>query len=281
MNLEPVQEGVQFPQDCIRVLNHGYLLYVDHMGTDEDIAAAARLSYGKGTKQAKNDDGLINYLYSHAHTSPFEMVEMKFQMRLPIFVMRQLVRHRTANLNEYSGRYSEMPDLWYVPKVTQICGQHLVNKQGSGEPLPEDQARMVQSMIDKSCRDAFSMYHALLDLKVSREQARGVLPLNTYTEIVWKMDMNNLLKFLILRDDSHAQWEIREYAKIIAEFVKDYFPATYSAYMKRKQAVTLSQEQLKALFTGNWSKLSKSETEMVKQLQLKLQQEITADMALS
>ena len=279
MDLEPVQPEADFPEDSIRVLDTGYIKFVDVMGKDEDIAAAARISYGKGTTKAKNDDGLIEYLYSHAHTSPFEMVEMKFQMRLPIFVMRQLVRHRTANLNEYSGRYSEMPDRWYVPSIDQIRRQHATNKQASGEPLTQAEALIARNIINSTSERAFDQYHHLLSMGVSRETARIVLPLNTYTEIVWKMDMNNLLKFLILRDDPHSQWEIQQYAQIISSFVMEYFPATYSAYMKRKQAITLTQDELMALVTGDYSRLRKSQKERVQNLQRDLQQKITAEMA--
>lgn len=270
------KESSDLPNGAQKVLDHGYILLVNTMGTDADIAAAARLSYGRGTTKVNKDDGLINYLYKNAHTSPFEMCEMKFQMRLPIFVMRQLVRHRTANLNEYSGRYSEMPELWYIPKIEQICSQHATNKQGSGEPLTQSAAIEIQNMMNIASENAFCTYKALLNRGLARETAREILPLNTYTEVVWKMDLNNLLKFLMLRDDEHAQWEIREYAKHISGMLKSCFPLTYAAYEKKRNSVTLTRDELWFLFTGKGDKLSKSELAKMQKMQLDFQQEMTS-----
>jgi len=270
---------LETPVDAVGVHDHGYVYLIDTMGTDDDIAQAARLSYGRGTKSVNNNEGLIRYLYSNAHTSPFEMVEMKFQMRLPIFVMRQLVRHRTANLNEYSGRYSVMPRLWYLPYIETIRSQHALNKQASGEALSFVDAVYAQNIIDKQSEDAFNEYERLLELGVSREMARIILPLNTYTEIVWKMDLNNMLKFLWLRDDAHAQPEIQEYARVIASFVEAKFPLTYQAYRESREAVTLTPAELKALFTGDRSKLSKSQAAKSEDLQRQVQQWLTADLA--
>jgi thymidylate synthase (FAD) len=249
------------PEGAVNVLDHGYVSLMDVFGTDDDIAEAARLSYGRGTKKVNKNAGLINYLYSHAHTSPFEMVEMKFQMRLPIFVMRQWVRHRTANLNEYSGRYSIMPRLWYTPNPEDIKLQDLVNKQGSSEALEREIQEAVAQQIWETSNFAFNQYEDMIhNSKVSREMARIVLPLNTYTEIVWKMDLNNMLKFLWLRDDSHAQPEIQAFARVIAEMVKDKFPLTYAAYQQSRQLITFTRDELLALMTGDRSKLSKSQT---------------------
>lgn len=247
------------PENATPVLDYGYVSLVNVNGTDADIAEAARLSYGRGTKKVNGNEGLIRYLYMNAHTSPFEMVSMKFQMRLPIFVMRQLVRHRTAHLNEYSGRYSEMLELYYVPNVEQICAQHSTNKQGSGEMLPLEVAEGVQETIRRASASAFADYHDLLSAGVSRETARILLPLNTYTEVMWQLDLNNMLKFLWLRDDSHAQWEIQVYAKIISDAVEKHFPATFAAYMRRRNSVTLTQDQIRALLTHKWEGLPKGE----------------------
>lgn len=272
-------QDLEIPDGALKLLDHGYVLPLESYGTDADIAAAARLSYGRGTTKVNKDAGLINYLYKNAHTSPFEMCEMKFQMRLPIFVMRQLVRHRTANLNEYSGRYSVMPELWYIPKIEQICSQHATNKQGSGEPLTQSAAIEIQNMMNIASENAFITYQALLDRGLARETAREILPLNTYTEVVWKMDLNNLLKFLILRDDPHAQWEIRQYAKIISECMAVDFPLTYAAYEQKKTSITFTQKEIWALFSGNYDGLSKSEIARLQEIQRDLQQKMTAHLA--
>lgn len=269
---------VAVPDDAVQVLDHGYVALVDVMGTDDDIAEAARLSYGRGTKKARDNSGLIRYLYSHAHTSPFEMVEMKFQMRLPIFVMRQWVRHRTANLNEYSGRYSVMPRLFYVPEPHQIMGQSQVNKQGSEGKLPQIEAAAMCEQIRMMSDSCFNLYEDFLERGMSREMARIVLPLNTYTEIMWKMDLNNMLKFLWLRDDSHAQPEIQAFAKVIAQMVEENFPKTYAAYKESRESITLSKRELLAIITGDRSALSKSETSKSEQLQRELQEWIRAEM---
>jgi thymidylate synthase (FAD) len=184
--------------------------------------------------------------------------------------MRQLVRQRTANLNEYSGRYSEMIRLFYTPELAQIMCQGLVNKQMSGEPLPEDEARHAQAIILNSSNRSFDDYEKLLTQDVSRETSRIVLPLNTYTEVVWKLDVSNLMKFLYLRDDDHAQWEIRQYAILIGEAVQHYFPAVYESYLKVRDSVTLSRAQVRAMITGDYFHLSKSETEQVRKLREEL-----------
>lgn len=259
------------PEGAVPVLDHGYVKLVSSNGTDADIAQAARLSYGRGTKKLNKDEGLIRYLYMNAHTSPFEMVGIKVQMRLPIFVMRQLVRHRMANLNEYSGRYSIMPRLFYVPETSDIKGQSDTNKQGSEGVLDGDQALMVQRHIQSTSEAAFNTYEHLLKIGVSREMARIVLPLNTYTEVVWQMDLNNLLRFLTLRDDSHAQPEIRAYAQIIDSLVAQLFPLTYKAYWRKRGSKVLSMEELHALITGSIMSLPKSEQKKVMEIQKELQ----------
>jgi thymidylate synthase (FAD) len=258
------------PENAVTVLDHGFFEVKEIMGSDEVIAGSARMSYGRGTKKKNNDPGLINYLVKNHHTSPLEMGEIRFHMRLPIFVMRQLVRQRTANLNEYSGRYSEMIRLFYTPELAQIMCQGLVNKQMSGEPLPEDEARHAQAIILNSSNRSFDDYEKLLTQDVSRETSRIVLPLNTYTEVVWKLDVSNLMKFLYLRDDDHAQWEIRQYAILIGEAVQHYFPAVYESYLKVRDSVTLSRAQVRAMITGDYFHLSKSETEQVRKLREEL-----------
>ena len=257
------------PENAITVLDHGFFEVKEVMGSDEVIAGSARMSYGRGTKKVNNDPGLINYLVKNHHTSPLEMGEIRFHMRLPIFVMRQLVRQRTANLNEYSGRYSEMVRLFYTPELEQIMCQDTVNKQMSGEPLAEAQAELARNVIKRSAHESFDDYEKLLFMNVSRESARIVLPLNTYTEVVWKLDVSNLTKFLHLRDDDHAQWEIRQYAKLIGEAVEHYFPAVYAAYLNTRESVSLTQPQIRAMLTGDYIHLSKSETKQVYDLQVK------------
>lgn len=272
MPSEPTEEDdrkawEQMPEGATQVLDHGFFKVLEVMGSDDAICNAARMSYGRGTKKVNSNEGLINYLVRNHHTSPLEMGEIKFHMRLPIFVMRQWVRHRTANLNEYSGRYSQMVRLFYVPDQDKICTQHKVNKQGSAEPLDYDVATSVRSVMTQKCDESFDAYEAMLEIGVSRETARMILPLNTYTEVVWKMDVNNLLKFLRLRDDDHAQWEIQVYAKLIAQAVKENFPLVYAAYENTRASTNLTPLQIESLIKGELLEgLSKSEGEQVRQL---------------
>ena len=261
-----VLDWKDMPEGAVRVLDHGFFIVREVMGSDKAIADSARMSYGRGTKKTNTDEGLINYLVHNHHTSPLEMGEIRVHMRLPIFVMRQLIRHRTANVNEYSGRYSEMVRLFYIPQIEHICHQDTVNKQGSAAPLDEDVAVQVQNHMLDVCNEAFDTYEKLLEMKVSRETARMVLPLNTYTECVWKIDINNLTKLLKLRDDSHAQYEIRVYAKLLAEALQHFFPAVYAAYERDRECVSLTRDQLIALMTGHIKNLSKSEAKVVRDL---------------
>jgi len=264
--LENRLEWTDKPENAIQVLDHGFFEVKEVMGSDTSIAESARMSYGRGTKKVNNDEGLINYQVRNHHTSPLEMGEIKFHMRMPIFCMRQMVRHRTANLNEYSGRYSEMVKLFYVPEPEQICKQDKVNKQGSAEPLEVVDAEIARSVIHAAGEMAFEAYDDLLGLGVSRETARIVLPLNTYTEVVWKLDVSNLIKFLYLRDDDHAQWEIRVYAKLIAEAVEHFFPLVYAAYMRTRESVSLTQDQISAIIHSDLEGLSKGEAAQVRSL---------------
>ena len=263
---EVMPDWKAMPEGAIRVLDHGFFIVREVMGSDKAIADSARMSYGRGTKKVNPDEGLINYLVQNHHTSPLEMGEIRVHMRLPIFVMRQLVRHRTANLNEYSGRYSEMVRLFYVPEAAQVCHQDLVNKQGSAEVLEMSKNLTVREHILAQAESAFDTYELLLTQGVSRETARIILPLNTYTECVWKMDVSNLIKFLMLRDDSHAQYEIRVYAKLLAEAMAHFFPAVNAAYEREKNRISLNQAQIQALISGDLEGLPKGELKVVQDL---------------
>jgi thymidylate synthase (FAD) len=209
-----------------KVLDHGIVKLVDVMGNDSSIVQAARVSYGEGTKSVSDDRNLIRYLMRHQHTTPFEMVEMKFLVKLPIFVARQWIRHRTASVNEYSGRYSIMLDEYYIPE--NLHSQSQLNKQGSSDVHEYSMFHKIQMI--EHCQSAFQIYEKMVKAGISREEARIILPLNTYTQWYWKIDLNNLFKFLVLRLDSHAQYEIRVYAEKIAEIVKSCCPLAYEAF---------------------------------------------------
>jgi thymidylate synthase (FAD) len=212
-------------------LDKGFVRLIDIMGDDSSIVQAARVSYGKGTKSIREDRALIRYLMRHSHTSPFEMVELKFHVRLPIFVARQWIRHRTANVNEYSGRYSEMTDDFYLPEKSQIRTQSEVNRQGrSDEKISENAAEQVLKSMENSQNQSYSEYKNYIELGVAREIARINLPLSSYTEWYWKIDLHNLFRFLKLRLDPHAQFEIRVYAEVIASILKQIVPISYEAF---------------------------------------------------
>jgi thymidylate synthase (FAD) len=229
----------------IKVLDKGFVRLVDVMGDDAAIVQAARVSYGNGTKSTREDAELINYLVRNAHTSPLEMVEFKFHCKMPIFIARQWIRHRTANVNEYSARYSEMKDERYLPELENIKGQSSTNKQGSDGNLEGFTQNGAKSLIEWSGKESFDVYTSLLENGVSREMARVVLPLNTYTEWYWKIDLHNLLHFLRLRLDSHAQWEIRQYAEAIAHFVKEKCPLAWAAFETYKlNSLTFSGKEV-------------------------------------
>lgn len=214
--------------DC---LDKGFVRLIDVMGDDASIVQAARVSYGSGTKKVHEDRGLIRYLLRHAHTTPFEMVEFKFHVKLPIFVARQWIRHRTANVNEYSGRYSEMKDEFYTPAIQDIRPQSISNKQGrSDETLPEGMAEQAANAFKQGQDDAYAQYQEFLELGIAREIARINLPVSNYTEWYWKIDLHNLFHFLRLRIDAHAQYEIRVFAEAIAELVKPFVPHAWEAF---------------------------------------------------
>ena len=214
--------------DC---LDKGFVRLIDVMGDDAAIVQAARVSYGSGTKKVLEDRGLIRYLLRHAHTTPFEMVEFKFHVKLPIFVARQWIRHRTANVNEYSGRYSEMKDEFYTPNPNDIRPQSVLNKQGrSEETLPDGMAEQAANAFKAGQDEAYAQYQEFLEQGIAREIARINLPVSNYTEWYWKIDLHNLFRFLRLRIDSHAQYEIRVFAEAIAELVKPFVPHAWEAF---------------------------------------------------
>jgi thymidylate synthase (FAD) len=215
----------------IHCLDKGFVRLVDYMGSDAAIVQAARVSYGAGTKQVSEDRGLIRYLLRHAHTTPFEMVEFKFHVKLPIFVARQWIRHRMASVNEYSGRYSVMQDEFYVPTPDQVRPQSLSNKQGrADEAFDSSEAERIRTMLQGAQTQAYSEYETLLGDNLAREIARINLPTSLYTEWYWKIDLHNLFHFLRLRMDSHAQYEIRVYAEALAECVRAVVPVAWEAF---------------------------------------------------
>jgi thymidylate synthase (FAD) len=217
--------GVKHP-----VLTHGYVVLVDYMGNDAAIVQAARVSYGKGTKAVQDDRGLIRYLMRHRHTTPFEMVEFKFLVRLPIFVARQWIRHRMASVNEYSARYSIVPDEFEIPPAEEVRHQSTRNRQGRGEPLPADVVEQFRTDLDRISKEAYTAYTRSLDAGVARETARLLLPVAYYTQWYWKTDLWNLFHFLSLRLDPHAQEEIRLYAAEMAKITRLVAPVAYEAF---------------------------------------------------
>lgn len=230
----------------ISVLDHGFIRIIDYMGNDSSIVQAARVSYGAGTKKVQEDRGLINYLMRHGHTTPFEMCEIKLHVKLPIFVMRHWVRHRTANINEYSARYSVLCKEFYIPALQDVARQSDTNKQGRSDVSMDANAgaQEVQDILKDFSEAAYEKYsHMLDDLGLAREIARTVLPVNVYTEMYWKIDLHNLLHFLKLRADSHAQYEIRCYANKILEIVRAWVPFTYEGFVNyRQKSVSISQK---------------------------------------
>lgn len=231
-----------------QVLDKGFVRLVDTMGNDSSIVQAARVSYGVGTKSTREDASLINYLMEKDHTTPFEMCEIKLHLKMPIFIARQWMRHRTASINEISGRYSQIKDEYYVPIKEDIKSQSTYNKQGSQGDLFDIYRQEFLDNLGNNCRNIFNDYQEDLGHGVSREMARIGLPINTYTEFYWKIDLHNLLHFLRLRLDSHAQWEIRQYAIAIKDIVKQWVPVTWEAFKEHKYyAVKFSRSEHKAL----------------------------------
>lgn len=230
--------GVEHP-----VLDHGMVRVVDWMGDDSAIVQMARVSYGAGTKTVSEDRGLIRYLMRQRHTSPFEGCEIKLHLKMPIFVARQWIRHRTANVNEYSARYSILEREFYVPDAADILSQSTTNKQGSGGNLHPGIQELAQGNFAQQGEQAFELYDAMLEMGIARETARINLPLSTYTQMYWKVDLHNLFHFLTLRTDHHAQMEIRAFADVIAEIVSAWVPLAHEAWLDfHKHSLTLSRQ---------------------------------------
>jgi thymidylate synthase (FAD) len=243
----------------IEVLDHGFVRVIDYMGNDSAIVQAARVSYGAGTKKVSADQALINYLMSHRHTTPFEMCEIKFHIKLPIFVARQWIRHRSASVNEYSARYSIMEDEFYIPDASNLSAQSKINHQGRDEKniLNHQEQKQVLEILKQDAKNSYQHYLQMInqdpdgniidDSKdgLARELARMNLPINCYTQWYWKIDLHNLLHFLHLRADAHAQYEIRVYADLILDMVKRWVPAAHNAFVKyRQNSKNLSSEAI-------------------------------------
>lgn len=239
----------------LEVLDHGFVRVIDYMGNDSAVVQAARVSYGQGTKKTNADQGLINYLLAHRHTTPFEMCEIKFHIKLPIFIARQWIRHRTASVNEYSARYSIMEDEFYIPRLEALAAQSKVNHQGRDEAkvLNADEQKRVLEILKNDAANSYQHYLEMINQDkegnpvdpskdgLARELARMNLPINCYTQWYWKIDLHNLLHFLFLRADKHAQYEIRAYAEIMLDIVKKWVPHCYDAFDKyRKNGKELS-----------------------------------------
>ncbi len=244
----------------ISVLDHGFIRVIDYMGDDGAIVQAARVSYGRGTKRAQDDAGLIAYLMRHRHTTPFEMCEIKYHVKLPIFVARQWIRHRTANVNEYSARYSILDKEYYVPSPEHLAAQSQVNRQGRGEVLEGAEAKRVFDLLRRDAEQTYASYEEMLNETpdgkprdptregLARELARMNLTLNTYTQWYWKTDLHNLMHFLSLRADAHAQYEIRVYAEAMIDTLRRWLPMTFEAFMQyRMGGVHLSARGLDAV----------------------------------
>ena len=246
--------------EALPVLDHGFVRVVDYMGDDSSIVQSARVSYGKGTKKVSTDEGLIKYLMRHWHSTPFEMCEIKYHVKLPIFIARQWIRHRTANVNEYSARYSILDKEFYIPNKDQLSAQSTSNRQGRGDLITGEQADEVLKILKDDATRTYGNYEKMLNEKydgtkideskvgLARELARMNLTLNSYTQWYWKTDLLNLLNFLFLRADSYAQYEIRVYAETMLDTVKKWVPITHSAFLDyRVGAVHISAKGKKVI----------------------------------
>lgn len=234
------------------VLDHGLVRVIDYMGDDAAITQAARVSYGRGTRAVSNDEGLIRYLMRHWHSTPFEMCEVKFHVKLPVFVARQWIRHRTANVNEYSARYSILDREFYIPAPEHLAAQSTVNNQGRGELLEGAEAARVLDILREDAMRAYDHYEDMLSQDgqkgLARELARMNLPANVYTQWYWKVDLHNLFHFLRLRADAHAQYEIRAYAEVMCGIARDWVPVAYAAFEDyRLGGATLSGKAVEVL----------------------------------
>ena len=278
--------------EAIPVLDHGFIRVIDYMGDDSSIVQSARVSYGKGTKKVSTDEGLIRYLMRHWHSTPFEMCEIKYHVKLPIFIARQWIRHRTANVNEYSARYSILDKEFYIPAKEQLSAQATTNRQGRGELITGQQADEVLKILKDDAVRTYDNYEKMLNERfdgtvidekksgLARELARMNLTLNSYTQWYWKTDLLNLMNFLFLRGDSHAQYEIRVYAEKMLDTVKKWVPITHAAFLDyRVGAAHLSSKGLKVIksmisgkkVSQEESGLSKREwDELMESLELKI-----------
>ncbi len=268
----PQLENILF--EAIPVLDHGFVRVIDYMGDDTSIVQAARVSYGKGTKQVSTDSGLIKYLMRHWHSTPFEMCEIKYHIKLPIFIARQWIRHRTANVNEYSARYSILDKEFYLPNQENLAAQSKNNRQGRGEILTGDQAKEVLNLLKNDAERTYDNYETMLNERydgsvidekksgLARELARMNLTLNTYTQWYWKTDLLNLMNFLRLRADSHAQFEIRAYADVMLDTLKKWVPITFEAFMDYRvggtEVSSKGKKVLKDLISGKNTNIESS-----------------------
>ncbi len=250
----------------IAVLDHGFVRMVDYLGSDARIVQSARVSYGEGTKTVREDKGLINYLLRHQHMSPFEQVVFTFHLKMPIFVARQLVRHRTARLNEISGRYSKMLNEFYLPTEERVAFQSNSNRQGSSDKdVPDELRKKVIETLTGVYDSAYQGYEEMIEADISRELARAALPLSLYTEMYWQIDLRNLMHFIALRADSHAQHEIQVYANAMATCVQAVTPYTWEAFDRHVLgSKKLNREQLAELVEA----LGESHPDLLRKLNL-------------
>ena len=264
--------------EALPILDHGFIRVIDYMGNDNSIVQAARVSYGKGTKKVNTDSGLIKYLMRHWHSTPFEMCEIKYHVKLPIFIARQWIRHRTANVNEYSARYSILDKEFYLPSKENLAAQSTNNRQGRGNIISGGQAEEVLSLLKDDAERTYKNYEEMLNERydgsvidesktgLARELARMNLTLNTYTQWYWKTDLLNLMNFLRLRADHHAQYEIRAYADVMLNTLKRWVPITYDAFMDYRVGGTeissKGKDIIKKLIRGE--KISIEETDLSK-----------------
>ena len=264
--------------EALPILDHGFIRVIDYMGNDNSIVQAARVSYGKGTKKVNTDSGLIKYLMRHWHSTPFEMCEIKYHVKLPIFIARQWIRHRTANVNEYSARYSILDKEFYLPSKENLAAQSTNNRQGRGNVISGGQAEEVLNLLKDDAERTYKNYEEMLNERydgsvidesktgLARELARMNLTLNTYTQWYWKTDLLNLMNFLRLRADHHAQYEIRAYADVMLNTLKRWVPITYDAFMDYRVGGTeissKGKDVLKKLIKGE--KISIEETDLSK-----------------
>ncbi len=264
--------------EAIPILDHGFIRVIDYMGNDNSIVQAARVSYGKGTKKVNTDSGLIKYLMRHWHSTPFEMCEIKYHIKLPIFIARQWIRHRTANVNEYSARYSILDKEFYLPNKENLAAQSKNNRQGRGDVISGTQAQEVLNLLKNDAERTYNNYEEMLNERydgsiidenktgLARELARMNLTLNTYTQWYWKTDLLNLMNFLRLRADHHAQYEIRAYADAMLNTLKKWVPITYDAFMDYRvggtEVSSKGKEVIKKLIKGE--NISIDETDLSK-----------------